>query len=105
MVCQRTRTHSTHKGSEVGKVNPNKSETCTARVNQTSLVDASVFCDLKTRYQAKMVHTYSGLFMIVSTPTSATLSTNTKGEISILEGTGMDAPHLWTITEGAYPTV
>ena len=68
MVCQTTRTHSTHKGSEVGRVNPNKSETCTARVNQTSLVDASVFCDLKTRYQAKMVHTYSGLFVIVANP-------------------------------------
>ena len=33
----------THKGSEVGKVNPNKFETCKDRVNQTSLNDASVF--------------------------------------------------------------
>ena len=33
----------THKGSEVGKVNPNKFETCKDRVNQTSLNDASIF--------------------------------------------------------------
>ena len=30
-------------------------------VNLTFLNDASVFWNLKTRYQAKMIHTYSGL--------------------------------------------
>ena len=58
----------THEGSEVGKVNPHKFETCKDRVNLTSLNDASVFWDLKMRYQAKMVHTYSGLFVVVVNP-------------------------------------
>ena len=31
-------------------------------VNLTYLNDASVFWNLKTRYQAKMIHTYSGMF-------------------------------------------
>ena len=31
-------------------------------VNLTYLNDASVFWNLKTRYQAKMIHTYSGIF-------------------------------------------
>ena len=35
-------------------------------VNLTFLNDASVFWNLKTRYQAKMIHTYSGLFVVVS---------------------------------------
>ena len=34
-------------------------------VNLTFLNDASVFWNLKTRYQAKMIHTYSGLFVVV----------------------------------------
>ena len=33
-------------------------------VNLTFLNDASVFWNLKTRYQAKMIHTYSGLFVV-----------------------------------------
>ena len=34
---------------------------CEDMVNLTFLNDASVFWNLKTRYQAKMIHTYSGL--------------------------------------------
>ena len=37
-------------------------------VNLTFLNDASVFWNLKTRYQAKMIHTYSGLFVVVVNP-------------------------------------
>ena len=37
-------------------------------VNLTYLNDASVFWNLKTRYQAKMIHTYSGLFVVVVNP-------------------------------------
>ena len=56
----------TLKASEVGKVNPPKFEKCEDMVNLTFLNDASVFWNLKTRYQAKMIHTYSGLFVVVS---------------------------------------
>ena len=40
-------------------------EKCEDMVNLTFLNDASVFWNLKTRYQAKMIHTYSGLFVVV----------------------------------------
>ena len=57
----------THKQAEVGRVNPPKFEKCEDMVNLTFLNDASVFWNLKTRYQAKMIHTYSGLFVVVAT--------------------------------------
>merc|ERR1712012_625105 len=44
----------THKQAEVGRVNPPKFEKCEDMVNLTFLNDASVFWNLKTRYQAKM---------------------------------------------------
>ena len=49
-----------HKQAEVGRVNPPKFEKCEDMVNLTFLNDASVFWNLKTRYAAKMIHTYSG---------------------------------------------
>ena len=47
------------KAAEVGKINPPKFEKCEDMVNLTYLNDASVFWNLKTRYQAKLIHTYS----------------------------------------------
>ena len=68
--CQVSVAHEkfTLKGAEVGKVNPPKFEKCEDMVNLTFLNDASVFWNLKTRYQAKMIHTYSGLFVVVVNP-------------------------------------
>ena len=54
----------TLKAGDVGRVNPPKFEKCEDMVNLTYLNDASVFWNLKTRYQAKMIHTYSGLFVV-----------------------------------------
>ena len=45
----------TLKGAEVGKVNPPKFEKCEDMVNLTFLYDASVFWNLKTRYQCKLM--------------------------------------------------
>ena len=47
------------KAGEIGRVNPPKFEKCEDMVNLTYLNDASVFWNLKTRYQAKLIHTYS----------------------------------------------
>ena len=58
----------THKASELGKVNPPKFEKCEDMVNLTFLNDASVFWNLKSRYQSKMIHTYSGLFVVAVNP-------------------------------------
>ena len=55
----------TLKAGEIGRVNPPKFEKCEDMVNLTYLNDASVFWNLKTRYQCKMIHTYSGLFVVV----------------------------------------
>ena len=70
MVLFFTRRHEkfTLKAGEIGRVNPPKFEKCEDMVNLTFLNDASVFWNLKTRYQAKMIHTYSGLFVVVVNP-------------------------------------
>ena len=56
------------KSAEVGQVNPPKFEKCEDMANLTYLNDASVFHNLKVRYQAKLIYTYSGLFCIVVNP-------------------------------------
>merc|ERR1712002_1296550 len=93
----------THKGSEVGKVNPPKFEKCEDMVNLTFLNDASVFWNLKTRYQAKMIHTYSGLFVVVVNPYKRyPLYTHRCSKIYLGKRRNECPPHLWAIAETAY---
>ena len=49
-------------------VAPGKFIQCKDMVDLTFLNDVSVFWNLKTCYQAKMIHTYSGLFVDVVNP-------------------------------------
>ena len=58
----------TYKSEELGQINPPKFEKCEDMANLTFLNDASVYWNLKTRYQAKLIYTYSGLFCIVVNP-------------------------------------
>merc|ERR1712241_312127 len=93
----------THKAAEVGKVNPPKFEKCEDMVNLTFLNDASVFWNLKTRYQAKIIHTYSGLFVVVVNPYKRyPLYTYRVSKIYLGERRNEVPPHLWAIAEGAY---
>merc|ERR1712123_94351 len=93
----------THKGSEVGRVNPPKFEKCEDMVNLTFLNDASVFWNLKTRYQAKMIHTYSGLFVVVVNPYKRyPIYTHRVCKIYLGKRRNEVPPHLWAIAEGAY---
>merc|ERR1712193_468154 len=93
----------THKAAEVGKVNPPKFEKCEDMVNLTFLNDASVFWNLKTRYQAKMIHTYSGLFVVVVNPYKRyPLYTFRCSKIYLGKRRNEVPPHLWAIAEGAY---
>ena len=93
----------THKSSEVGKVNPPKFEKCEDMVNLTFLNDASVFWNLKTRYQAKMIHTYSGLFVVVVNPYKRyPLYTHRCAKIYLGKRRNEVPPHLWAIAETAY---
>merc|ERR1712055_641753 len=93
----------THKAAEVEKVNPPKFEKCEDMVNLTYLNDASVFWNLKTRYQAKLIHTYSGLFVVVVNPYKRyPLYTHRVCKIYLGKRRNECPPHLWAIAEGAY---
>jgi len=93
----------THKAAEVGKVNPPKFEKVEDMVNLTFLNDASVFWNLKTRYQAKLIHTYSGLFVVVVNPYKRyPLYTHRVCKIYLGKRRNEVPPHLWAIAEGAY---
>merc|ERR1719341_470507 len=93
----------THKAADVGKVNPPKFEKCEDMVNLTFLNDASVFWNLKTRYQAKMNHTYSGLFVVVVNPYKRyPIYTHRVCKIYLGKRRNEVPPHLWAIAEGAY---
>ena len=93
----------THKAADVGKINPPKFEKCEDMVNLTFLNDASVFWNLKTRYQAKMIHTYSGLFVVVVNPYKRyPIYTHRVAKIYLGKRRNEVPPHLWAIAETAY---
>merc|ERR1712107_874070 len=93
----------TLKAGEIGRVNPPKFEKCEDMVNLTYLNDASVFWNLKTCYQAKLIHTYSGLFVVVVNPYKRyPLYTHRVCKIYLGKRRNECPPHLWAIAEGAY---
>merc|ERR1711971_1117465 len=72
-------------------------------VNLTFLNDASVFWNLKTRYQAKLIHTYSGLVLLVVNPYKRyPLYTHRVCKIYLGKRRNEVPPHLWAIAETAY---
>merc|ERR1719187_642795 len=93
----------TFKPSEVGQVNPPKFEKCEDMANLTFLNDASVFYNLKVRFQAKLIYTYSGLFCIVVNPYKRyPIYTGTVVKMYLGKRRNEVPPHLWAITETAY---
>merc|ERR1712123_107388 len=93
----------TFKSELVGQVNPPKFEKCEDMANLTFLNDASVFWNLKTRYQAKLIYTYSGLFCVVVNPYKRfPIYTPTTVKIYLGKRRNEVPPHLWAITETAY---
>merc|ERR1712045_345283 len=91
------------KSSEVGQVNPPKFEKCEDMANLTFLNDASVFWNLKVRFQAKLIYTYSGLFCIVVNPYKRyPIYTGTVVKMYLGKRRNEVPPHLWAITETAY---
>merc|ERR1712190_383265 len=91
------------KSSEIGQVNPPKFEKCEDMANLTFLNDASVFWNLKVRFQAKMIYTYSGLFCIVVNPYKRyPIYTGTVVKMYLGKRRNEVPPHLWAITETAY---
>merc|ERR1719162_1771040 len=93
----------TFKSSEVGQVNPPKFEQCEDMANLTFLNDASVFWNLKGRFIAKLIYTYSGLFCIVVNPYKRyPIYTGTVVKMYLGKRKNEVPPHLWAITETAY---
>merc|ERR1711988_705155 len=93
----------TFKSEQVGQVNPPKFEKCEDMANLTFLNDASVFWNLNTRYQAKLIYTYSGLFCVVVNPYKRyPIYTETVVKIYLGKRRNEVPPHLWAITETAY---
>merc|ERR1712088_629637 len=91
------------KSSEVGQVNPPKFEKCEDMANLTFLNDASVFYNLKVRFQAKLIYTYSGLFCIVVNPYKRyPIYTPTVVKMYLGKRRNEVPPHLWAISETAY---
>merc|ERR1719443_2572322 len=93
----------TFKSSEIGQVNPPKFEKCEDMANLTFLNDASVFWNLKVRFCAKLIYTYSGLFCIVVNPYKRyPIYTGTVVKMYLGKRRNEVPPHLWAITETDY---
>ncbi len=93
----------TFKSEQVGQINPPKFEKCEDMANLTYLNDASVFWNLKTRYQAKLIYTYSGLFCVVVNPYKRfPIYSQTVVKLYLGKRRNEVPPHLWAITETAY---
>merc|ERR1711910_283013 len=93
----------TFKSEQVGPVNPPKFEKCEDMANLTFLNDASVFWNLKVRFCAKLIYTYSGLFCIVVNPYKRyPIYTGTVVKMYLGKRRNEVPPHLWAITETAY---
>merc|ERR1719443_2550179 len=91
------------KSSQIGQVNPPKFEKCEDMANLTFLNDASVFWNLKVRFCAKLIYTYSGLFCIVVNPYKRyPIYTGTVVKMYLGKRRNEVPPHLWAITETAY---
>ncbi|XP_071512366.1 LOW QUALITY PROTEIN: myosin heavy chain, muscle-like [Panulirus ornatus] len=87
----------------VQQVNPPKYEKCEDMSNLTYLNDASVFYNLKSRYVARLIYTYSGLFCIAVNPYKR-YPIYTNRVVKIYQGKRRNEvpPHLFAIADGAY---
>ena len=91
------------KKTEVSQVNPPKYEKCEDMSNLTFLNDASVLYNLKTRYQAELIYTYSGLFCIVVNPYKRfPIYTDRACAIYVGKRRQEVPPHLFAISDGGY---
>ncbi|XP_069950100.1 myosin heavy chain, muscle-like [Cherax quadricarinatus] len=87
----------------VQQANPPKYEKCEDMSNLTFLNDASVLYNLKSRYLANLIYTYSGLFCIAINPYKR-YPIYTNRVVKIYQGKRRNEvpPHLFAISDGAY---
>ncbi|XP_065215428.1 myosin heavy chain, muscle isoform X22 [Planococcus citri] len=91
------------KKEQVGQVNPPKFEKCEDMSNLTYLNDASVLYNLKERYYAKLIYTYSGLFCVAINPYKR-FPVYTTRCAKLYRGKRRNEvpPHVFAISDGAY---
>merc|ERR1712117_389931 len=93
----------TFKSAQRMQVNPPKMEKFDDVSNMTYLNEASVLWNLKSRYVAKLIYTYSGLFCVVINPYKRyPIYTNRVVNIYIGKRRNEVPPHLFAISDGAY---
>jgi len=93
----------TFKADKVMQVNPPKMEKFDDVSNMTYLNEAAVLWNLKSRYVAKLIYTYSGLFCVVINPYKRyPIYTNRVVKLYIGKRRNEVPPHLFAISDGAY---
>merc|ERR1712002_1029213 len=93
----------TVKKEDCGQMNPPKYEKATDMANLTYLNEASVLYNLKARYQAGLIYTYSGLFCVAVNPYRR-LPIYSDGVIKMYRGKRRPEmpPHIFAIVDNAY---
>merc|ERR1712142_117182 len=93
----------TVKKDECGQMNPPKYEKCVDMANLTYLNEAGVLYNLKARYQAGLIYTYSGLFCVTVNPYRR-LPIYNDGVIKMYRGKRRPEmpPHIFSIVDNAY---
>lgn len=91
------------KKDQVQQVNPPKYEKCEDMSNLTYLNDASVLYNLKERYYANLIYTYSGLFCVAINPYKR-FPIYTNRVVQMYRGRRRQEmpPHLFSVADGAY---
>jgi len=93
----------TFKAEKCMQINPPKMEKFDDVSNMTYLNEAAVLWNLKARYIAKLIYTYSGLFCIVINPYKRyPIYTNRVVRMYIGKRRNEVPPHLFAISDGAY---
>merc|ERR1719167_1739239 len=93
----------TFKSAQVMQVNPPKMEKFDDVSNMTYLNEASVLWNLKSRYVAKLIYTYSGLFCVVINPYKRyPIYTERTCQMYIGKRRNEVPPHLFAASDGAY---
>jgi len=91
------------KKEQIQQVNPRKFEKCEDMSNLTYLNEASVLHNLRSRYQAKLIYTYSGLFCVAINPYKRyPIYTTTAVKIYLGKRRNEVPPHLFAISDLAY---
>ncbi|GFS94674.1 myosin heavy chain, muscle [Nephila pilipes] len=91
------------KKDQLQQVNPPKYEKTEDMSNLTYLNDPSVLYNLKERYYAKLIYTYSGLFCVAINPYKRfPIYTNRVVQMYKGKRRGEMPPHIFSVSDGAY---